>query len=1080
VVGKRFSSGTGFAARRSILIGAAALIAVFVLEVGSADAAYHPFVRSFGSFASPQSVAVDPTGDVYVLDQSAGNVQKFDAEGDPVDFTALVSNTLTGAATPAESFSFSTGSAQLAVGNAAGPTAGDLYVADSAHDVVDVFSAAGGEYLGQISEANGAPLGEVCGVAVGPAGELYVSDFFVGIDRYIPTANPPSNADFDSQLGGFGHCQPAVDANGDVYAEDFGVLNKYAASQFGEAGTGTHVDAGPTNAAAVDPSDQDVYSANPGAIVQFTAGGESLGSFAAGKGTELRGLTVTGSGDIYIADSSAGNVLVYGPTPPPVAPTIEGESALPSQTEAVLSASVNPGNVGASYYFEYGETGGYGRVTPARRIPPDGEPVAVSATALGLTPGIGYHFRIVVTNTVDAIAGADQTFTSSAFPSGGTCPNEALRIGPSAALAECRAYEQVSPVEKAGGNVNLLINAQAAPSGAAASFASTTAFAGNTANALGNLYISRRGENGWFTEGVDPTQLNQTDILAAVSPASSEEFGTTLQTSKVALAPGAIEGGSNVYLRDNATGQRTTIASATGDRLFQQFKFNGTNSAYRGSTSDFGHLLVESSTALAAGATEGTENVFDYTAGHFVLASRLPGGEESESGSHAGYTEHPTYDQHLISTDGSRIFFTASSGGAGPVYMRHGGTTVPISVSHRSGPEDGTIQPVEFAGANADGTVVYFATELNLTDRSETHGRPTLYRYEVDNETLTDLTVDPTGPEGGFFNTVLGISEDGSYVYFTAKGALTEEAEEADFFSENIYVWHDQPGGGEIRYIGHTENESPPDRLVSPNGEYFAFSAYTAVTPEDVPSAHCPADPEISNPAERCSQVYEYDFPSGTLACVSCDGPGLGHSHLGGTDGSFSNHHGRSVLGDGTVFFNTPNPLLSRDTNGVGDVYSWKHGSLNLISTGTSAQESNFADATPNGTNVFLRTSQQLVSQDTDQSVDLYDARVDGGIAAQNPPPSPAACNGESCRGGLTQPPAEGQYGTATGAGLMPSACPAGTNALKGADRRAKKLSRQAAEAVGRKARHLRKRAKQERLKAKRLKANGRKCGGKR
>lgn len=57
-------------------------------------------------------------------------------------------------------------------------------------------------------------------------------------------------------------------------------------------------------------------------------------------------------------------------------------------------------------------------------------------------------------------------------------------------------------------------------------------------------------------------------------------------------------------------------------------------------------------------------------------------------------------------------------------------------------------------------------------------------------------------------------------------------------------------------------------------------------------------------------------------------------------------------------------------------------------------------DAT--GENVFFETADQLVGQDTDTQVDLYDARVDGGFPA--PPVFPvceaeAGPSGEACRG---------------------------------------------------------------------------------
>ena len=59
-------------------------------------------------------------------------------------------------------------------------------------------------------------------------------------------------------------------------------------------------------------------------------------------------------------------------------------------------------------------------------------------------------------------------------------------------------------------------------------------------------------------------------------------------------------------------------------------------------------------------------------------------------------------------------------------------------------------------------------------------------------------------------------------------------------------------------------------------------------------------------------------------------------------------------------------------------------GCLYLISTGESAEPSYFGDASANGDDVFFFTRQSLVGQDRDENYDIYDARIDGGIAAQN------------------------------------------------------------------------------------------------
>jgi hypothetical protein len=60
-------------------------------------------------------------------------------------------------------------------------------------------------------------------------------------------------------------------------------------------------------------------------------------------------------------------------------------------------------------------------------------------------------------------------------------------------------------------------------------------------------------------------------------------------------------------------------------------------------------------------------------------------------------------------------------------------------------------------------------------------------------------------------------------------------------------------------------------------------------------------------------------------------------------------------------------------------------------------------DASPTGDDVFFSTGQSLVKADPGL-VDVYDARVDGGLP--EPPPPAAGCEGEACQGAYAPPAA--------------------------------------------------------------------------
>jgi hypothetical protein len=141
--------------------------------------------------------------------------------------------------------------------------------------------------------------------------------------------------------------------------------------------------------------------------------------------------------------------------------------------------------------------------------------------------------------------------------------------------------------------------------------------------------------------------------------------------------------------------------------------------------------------------------------------------------------------------------------------------------------------------------------------------------------------------------------------------------------------------------------------------------------------------------------VYRFDTVADELTCLTCstyDGVNI-RSKVG------------RVLDDGTVFLTSNDRLVGADVNGRADVYRWQDGEVVLVSPGTGSFDAGFAGVGAGGRDVFFTTGERLVAQDRDGEVDMYDARVDGGLAAQNQAPLPApVCEGEGCRGPASVP----------------------------------------------------------------------------
>ena len=106
----------------------------------------------------------------------------------------------------------------------------------------------------------------------------------------------------------------------------------------------------------------------------------------------------------------------------------------------------------------------------------------------------------------------------------------------------------------------------------------------------------------------------------------------------------------------------------------------------------------------------------------------------------------------------------------------------------------------------------------------------------------------------------------------------------------------------------------------------------------------------------------------------------------------------RNISDDGSeVFFDTTDSLVPQDMNGQSDVYEWENGTIHLISLGSGAFGSEYVDNSADGSDVFIRTRDSLLPQDTDGGLyDVYDARVYGGFPT---PATPPMCSSATCQG---------------------------------------------------------------------------------
>jgi hypothetical protein len=739
------------------------------------------------------------------------------------------------------------------------------------------------------------------------------------------------------------------------------------------------------------------------------------------------------------------------------APTVSSLSTRAVQANsAELTASINPGNGDTSYHFEYGATTAYGTSVPV----PDEDigggrtDVSVAAQIAELTPGITYHFRVVAQNQYGQVVSVDQTF--GFYPP--SCPNSRLRQETgSNTLPDCRAYELASPSYTGGA----LIYPAGGPSSGYATNPARVAFAGNfgfipgageAVNGGGDLYVATRTDSGWRTKYIGLAG-NETEEMGGPPEGFRGNF----------FEHGAVEGQVGVQ----ATPSLDRILSYDDNPkgfFGSEGKTGPSNAPYVWSASTNEKLarFPTGVTSVEHGIDfKGTPIASaDFT--HFVFSSDVPFVAGVESTPIPEYARpccsEPIYDNNTITGEISHISVRedGSNFSGIPLNVSADGTRILmaeglaakaeeeaalyISVDDGNGRAVYDIangHPVRYAGSTNDGRTVYIASSEQLTADDHDSSTDLFMWRESEPHALTRISSSPGEGTGNSddctssWTAKCGIQVISFKAYATLQAGrggngVSDSAVAAGngdiYFESPEQLDGDKGEAGQVNLYDYRDGKvqfvitlSPTPLCTEGAGGPVCSAGPIArmqVTPDDGYAAFVTASKATSYDNAGHGEMYIYRPSTGRLVCASCLPSGAPPTH-----DVLASQNGLFLTNDGRVAFSTVDALVPQDTDEFVGTYEYTEGKPYLISSALTVALGYFAGVTEgqitsglvgisaNGVDLYFASTDHLVTQDHNgQEVKIYDARTNGGFAAEVTPPNCQAA--DECHGSGSSSPA--------------------------------------------------------------------------